>query len=114
MDRDLVKIFKLMLIERGIRQTEVCKEAGKPLSFLSKMLSGTKSPNIQTLLTFIDATDRLYPGFADQYWLAVVGRPTAIRAVIDSMDSVDLSLLLKVIGDRVAEVKIKPPMAGVV
>ena len=110
-DRDLVKIFKLKLIELGIRQTEVCREAGKPQSHLSRLLSGEKSPNIQTLIDFINSADRLYPGFADQYWLAVAGRPT-IRTFVDSMDSSELAVLLKLIGDRVAESKLKAPMAG--
>ncbi|AGF53498.1 unknown protein (plasmid) [Synechocystis sp. PCC 6803] len=111
-DRDLVKIFKVKLSEQGIRQTEVCQEAGKPQSHLSKLLCGGKSPNLQTLLDFINATDRLYPGFADQYWLAVAGRPT-IRTLVDSMDSTELAVLLKVVGDRVAEAKLKAPMMEV-
>ena len=111
-DRDLVKIFKLKLTELGIRQTAVCLEAGKPQSHLSRLLAGERSPNIQTLIDFINAADRVYPGFADQYWLAVAGRPT-IRTFVDSMDSSELAVLLKVVGDRVAEAKFKAPIAGV-
>jgi hypothetical protein len=106
-NRDLIKILKLKLIELGISQSAVCQEAGKPQSHLSKLLSGDKSPNMQTLMQFIDAADRLRPGFADQYWLAVAGRPS-IPTLVESMNSSEIAVLLRVLSDRIADATIHP------
>ena len=106
-DRDLVKIFKLKLIELGLSQTEVSQEAGKTRSHLSRLLAGGRTPNIQTLTDFINAADRLRPGFADQYWLAVAGRPS-ILTFVESMDSSEIAILLRVLSDRIADAAVRP------
>lgn len=73
MKRNFLEIFKGKLNTHRIQTKVLAGEAGRNASYLSEVFTGKKSPTLDTFTSLIEAADRLSPGFADEYFLALAG-----------------------------------------
>lgn len=101
MEKDLLAIFREKIARYQIRQNDIAAALGKSPAHINSILKTRKNPTLTTFMQMIEATDQLRPGFANEYWLTVAGRPS-ILTIVESMDSNEIGVLLQVVGDRIA------------
>ncbi len=100
MDRDFLQIFLLKLKLHRIQHKVLALEAGRNASYLSEVFNGKQSPTLETFKGLVQAADRLCPGFADEYYLALAGR-VDMDSFVSSLSSNELAVLLMNVSQRV-------------
>lgn len=102
MDRDFLQIFLLKLKLHRIQHKVLALEAGRNASYLSEVFNGKQSPTLETFKGLVQAADRLHPGFADEYYLALAGN-VDLNGFVRSLSASELSTLLILTGQRLGE-----------
>ena len=77
-------------------------ESGRNPKTISEILNRKASPSVESFNHLIETADRLSPGFADEFYIALCGRvdvPTMVR----TMSIADVSNLLIVVSSRLSE-----------
>ena len=100
--RDYVETFRSQLHKHGIKGKELATSAGRSPNNISEVLNRKVAPSIESFNELIEAADRLSPGFADDYYLALAGR-TDISTFVRSLNYLELSTLLILAGQRLGE-----------
>ena len=100
MQRNFLEIFKGKLSTHRIQTKVLALEAGRNASYLSEVFTGKKSPTMETFTSLLEAADRLSPGFADEYYLALVGH-IDLDDFVNSLSSNDLAVLMINVGQRI-------------
>jgi len=99
MDRDFLQIFLLKLKSRRIQNKVLALEAGRNASYLSEVFNGKQSPTLETFKGLVEAADRLSPGFADEYYLALAGNIDVSR-LVNALSYDDLCLFMICAGQK--------------
>jgi len=99
MQRNFLEIFKGKLSTHRIQTKVLAIEAGRNASYLSEVFTGKKSPTLETFTALLEAADRLSPGFADEYCLALVGH-VDLDNFVSSLSSNELAIVMMNVGQR--------------
>lgn len=102
MTRDYIETFRAKLSAYGIKGKDLAVEAGRTAQNISETLNRKSSPSIESFNELIEAADRLCPGFADEYYLALAGH-VDLNIMVRSLSSPELSVLLILAAQRVSE-----------
>ena len=102
MKRDFIEIFRAKLHTHGIKGVTLAKEAGRTPQNISEVLNRKVSPSIDSLNELIDAAERLSPGFADEFYLALAGH-VDLNTLVHSLGGSELSTLLILVSNRLGE-----------
>lgn len=102
MDRDFLEIFQVKLKAHRIQAKVLAAEAGRNASYLSEVFNKKQSPTLDSFKGLIEAADRLSPGFADEYYAALMGR-VDLNTLVRSLTIADVSNLLILVSNRLAE-----------
>ncbi len=108
---DLIKILKDSIDNAGLTQVAVAEEAGLTQQSLSNLLSKRSDAKIGSLLRYIDAADRLSPGFESNFWLRVSGPPD-MCVYVESLSTTELSLLLSLVSRRIGNYQVVKKQKG--
>ena len=100
MQRNFLEIFKGKLNTHRIQTKVLALEAGRNASYLSEVFTGKKSPTLETFTSLLEAADRLSPGFADEYYLALVGH-VDLDNFVSSLSSNELAVVLMNVSQRI-------------
>jgi hypothetical protein len=100
MQRNFLEIFKGKLNTHRIQTKVLALEAGRNASYLSEVFTGKKSPTLETFTALLEAADRLSPGFADEYYLALVGH-VDLDNFVSSLSSNELAVVLMNVSQRI-------------
>ena len=104
MKRDFIEIFRAKLILHGIKGKDLAQEAGRTPQNISEVLNKKVSPSIDSLNELIDAAERLCPGFADEFYLALVGPiDFSPEQLIRRLDTSQLASLMYAVGQRIQD-----------
>lgn len=99
MQRNFLEIFKGKLNTHRIQTKVLALEAGRNASYLSEVFTGKKSPTLETFTSLVEAADRLSPGFADEYYLALAGNIDVSR-LVNALSYDDLCLFMICAGQK--------------
>ena len=86
-------------------------EAGRNASYLSEVFTGKKSPTLETFTALLEAADRLSPGFADEYYLALVGH-VDLDNFVSSLSSNELAVVLMNVSQRIRKLGSREAIAA--
>lgn len=102
MKRDPIEVFQGKLKSHNIKGKDLAAISGRNPKTISEILNRKASPSLDNFTDLIECCDRLSPGFADDFYAALLGRvdwPSLVR----SMSCADLSSLLIIVSSRMAE-----------
>lgn len=102
MKRDFIEIFRSKLLTYGIKGKDLAAEAGRTPQNISEVLNRKVSPSLDSLGELIDAAERLRPGFADEFYLALAGR-VDLNTFVKSLTFGDVSTMLVLLSSRVSD-----------
>jgi hypothetical protein len=102
MKRDFIEIFRSELLTYGIKGKDLAIEAGRTPQNISEVLNRKVSPSLDSLGELIDAAERLRPGFADEFYLALAGR-VDLNTLVKSLSVSDVSTMLVLLSSRVSD-----------
>jgi hypothetical protein len=111
MQRNFLEIFKGKLNTHKIQTKVLALEAGRNASYLSEVFTGKKSPTLETFTALLEAADRLSPGFADEFYLALAGR-VDLDNFVGSLSSNDLAVLMMSVGQRIRKLGSREAIAA--
>jgi hypothetical protein len=106
MQRNFLEIFKGKLNTHRIQTKVLALEAGRNASYLSEVFTGKKSPTLETFTSLLEAADRLSPGFADEYYLALVGH-VDLDNFVSSLSSNELAVVLMNVSQRIRKLGLR-------
>jgi transcriptional regulator with XRE-family HTH domain len=102
MKRDFIEIFRSKLLTYGIKGKDLAAEAGRTPQNISEVLNRKVSPSIDSLNELVDAAERLHPGFADEFYLALAGR-VDFATFVRSLSLGDASTMLILLSNRISD-----------
>jgi hypothetical protein len=111
MQRNFLEIFKGKLNTHRIQTKVLALEAGRNASYLSEVFTGKKSPTLETFTSLLEAADRLSPGFADEYYLALVGH-VDLDNFVSSLSSNELAVVLMNVSQRIRKLGSREAIAA--
>jgi hypothetical protein len=102
MKRDFIEIFRSKLLTYGIKGKDLAMEAGRTPQNISEVLNRKVSPSLDSLGELMDAAEKLHPGFADEFYLALAGR-VDLNTLVRSLSVSDVSTMLVLLSGRVSD-----------
>jgi len=100
MKRDYIEIFSAKLRKHGIKGKDLAEASGRNPKTISEILNRKASPSIESFNHLIECCDRLSPGFADEYYLALAGH-VDLDNFVSSLSSNELAVLLMNVSQRI-------------
>lgn len=103
MAADPIKLFKAKMDYWGIKGVELAQATGRTVQNISETRNGKTTPSVTDFVGLIEACDRLKPGFSEDYYTALSGKQLNLQQLINSLDSVELGMLLMIAGQRMQD-----------
>ncbi|PZV23224.1 MAG: XRE family transcriptional regulator [Snowella sp.] len=104
MKRDYIEVFAAKLRKYGIKGKDLAEASGRNPKTISEILNRKASPSIESFNHLIECCDQLSPGFADEYYLALVGPiDFSPEQLIRRLDTSQLASLMYAIGQRIQD-----------
>jgi transcriptional regulator with XRE-family HTH domain len=100
MKRDYIEIFAAKLRSHGIKGKDLAEVSGRNPKTISEILNRKSSPSIESFNHLVECCDRLSPGFADEFYLALVGR-IDLDGFVSSLSSNELAVVLMNVSQRI-------------
>ena len=98
--RDYIEIFGTKLRKYGIKGKDLAEASGRNPKTISEILNRKSSPSVESFNHLIECCDRISPGFADEFYLALAGR-VDLDNFVGSLSSNDLAVLMMSVGQRI-------------
>jgi transcriptional regulator with XRE-family HTH domain len=102
MKRDYIEVFAAKLKKYGIKGKDLAEVSGRNPKTISEILNRKASPSIESFNHLIECCDRLSPGFADEYYLALVGH-VDLDNFVSSLSSNELAVVLMNVSQRISK-----------
>ena len=102
MKRDYIEVFAAKLKKYGIKGKDLSEVSGRNPKTISEILNRKASPSIESFNHLIECCDRLSPGFADEYYLALVGH-VDLDNFVSSLSSNELAVVLMNVSQRISK-----------
>lgn len=100
---DPIKLFKAKMDYWGIKGTELAKASGRTVQNISETRNGKTTPSVRDFVDLIETCDHLQPGFSADFYTSLSGKQFDLQQLVNSLDSVELGMLLVLAGQRVQE-----------
>ncbi len=100
---DLLQLLRETIQEYGLNQRQIANESRLTPQSLSNLLNYRTDPKLSNFVDFVEAADRLAPGFSHRYWLKVADQPPELEDLVNSLTTDEFSTLLSLVAQRIAK-----------
>ena len=103
MMRDPISVFQSKLKKYRIKGNQLAAAADRSPQNISEILNRKSSPTLDSFTHLINTCDEIAPGFADDFYGSLASERLNLTQFVNSLDSVELGMLLVVAGQRIQE-----------
>jgi hypothetical protein len=102
--RDPISVFQSKLKKYRIKGNQLAAAAAdRSPQNISEILNRKSSPTLDSFNHLINTCDEIAPGFADDFYGSLASERLNLTQFVNSLDSVELGMLLVVAGQRIQE-----------